>query len=1343
MGPSSRFAVAAVGILVASFTPRAEAAVGLAQKANPHDRAVDRLPELALIRGARLRDLVLEVGAEPGETWTLSADRPWVDISSSAGVGPAEVVLRFDYAALEGLDEGTATLVLLGPEAGANNNIATLGIVIDVWPRLYEGGDDQTALRAFVKDPAHWPKDPAFAGAWALWGFLPDEESHPGTGAGAKMESWEKTSCAPGTSGDSCVRKGQAGLASGQAADQAWLLSTGDSRVVVAVLDSGIRWSNRDLLSRHYLNAEELRVCPPPGADAQAVDAEAAFDVNGDGVFNIRDYDHADWLDDVNMNDMRDPQDLIHGVNADGVPCSDGIDTDGNGYVDDISGWDFFWFDNDPSDDADYGHGTGEALDAAAAGHDGEGRIGVCARCRILNVRVGDSFIVDANQFADGAVFAVESKAKVILEALGSLNNTPYAQAAIDYAYENGVAVIASAADERSYHHNYPGSLEHTLYVHAIVADTDGDWRNASTFLNFGNCTNWGGKLALSTPGTGCSSEATGKTAGQAALTYSYFEQLRDASAGTPLEDYYGPDLTAEEVFQVLSTSADDIQVPGAATDAEALALLKYPSHEGWDLHFGYGRNNARSGLEMLRDQRIPPEVDIEFPRWYEVIDPARKASFEVRARVRSPRLEGLQWKLSVGVGNPPEAFLEVASGAGAMGYADVMASVDLGESGPLSSLIKRAAEPAVHPEQFAATLLLEATGTGPNGLAHGRFRKVIAVRSDPTVKLGFPLYLGASGESSPKVTDLDGDGLDDIVVVTADGLIHVFGHDGQEKPGFPVALPVYKPLSDGACATTNTSCIRGAHAYSSGWIGDRLEALGSPRDISSSVTATVAVGDLNGDGSPGRDIVVATLDGTVVAYSSEGALLPGFPVSMDPAHVAEFEKALRCTRDEQVVLGCTSKQRHADSAFFAAPTLVDLDKDGSLEITAGGGDQRAYAWHHDGRLVNGWPVHLQNPFVDAFDQVGNVQRFDGRIVTSAAVADVFGDGTMAVFYGTNERVLNDSSGFLYGIWPDGNAHQGGPFLPGWPASLSGFIPEEILPYVGRGNPNAPAAADVDGDGKTDIITAGLGGELQVLDERGRVKQYMESTRGFYGESSNVNELASLPVINNPSVADLDGDGNLDIIDGTAGTGLVRVASNGGLRAEFDHSVSAWVARNGYFMEGFPRRVWDYQFFMNYTVADVNGDGSWNVISGDGGYFVYAPNSNGEEAPGFPKFTSQWHIATPAVGDIDGDSRIDVVANTREGWLWVWGNEGHVGGPAGRRLPAIQWASYGHDDANTGNYDMPLREYPRQLGPDDACEGCCCSASVTSGDERSRAGGALAALLLLGTLVTRRRRVLS
>jgi len=1329
---ASLWTAAASMVATLFVTPSAHAALTLTQQANAYDRTFERLPDLHLVRGTQLKVIELNVGASEGETWTLTADETWLQLSSNSGTGDATVELRVDESAFAAEDNPSASLVLV--EDGAMTQAVTLDVNIDIWPKLYDGGDNRASLRAHVKNPANWPKDNGWGGRWALWGFLPDDESHPGQNAGVNMDTWEKTPCADGTNDDTCVGENQAGLAAGLAADQGHLLSTGDERVIIAVLDSGIHWDERDLVTKHYLNAEELRSCPPPGADADAVDVRAAFDVNEDGVFNIRDYDGAEWMTDVNKNGLRDPQDLIWGDDGDG-PCSDGVDSDDNGYMDDISGWDFFWNDNDPSDDTRYGHGTGEAKDSGGEAHNFDGDTGVCPRCQILNVRVGDSFIVDVNQFADGTIFAVDSGAKVVQEALGSLNNTPYAQDAINYAYDNGVAIIASAADEASYHHNMPGSLERTLYVHAIVADTDGGWRDAATFLNFGNCTNWGGKLALSTPGTGCSSEAVGNTSGHAGLVYGYYEELRDAklAAGENV-DYWTPNLGAEELYQVLSFSADDIDVPGMEADPAALEAKRFPSNEGWDLQFGYGRNNVRRSMELLRDMKIPAEGRIDSPLWYETFNPSRTDSVDIAISLSSPRLTDLAWKLYVSPGVEGRAPVEIGSGEGGKDE-EVVASLDLSSDGPLAALVAKSAELPVDqdPEAYSVTLYLETTGVNPAGeTVTGGFRKVIALRDDPDVREGFPIFLGASGEGSGKLTDINGDGLDELVLPTADGFVHAFRADGTELDGFPVAVNTYPALSTELCAAEPSKCHRNSAAFASGAI--------DPDGVHSSMMSSIAVGDLDGDGGLCRDIVQATIDGGVFAWDCTGALREGFPVFADPAYVAEFVGALRCDKGGEEAIGCTLKQRHAETGFFASPVLDDLDGDGTLEIILAGLDQSLYVWNEDGSTENGFPVVVRNEVFPAYTAEGEIFRYDGRIVATPTVADLFGDGSRVIVVGTNERVENSTQSFLYAIWFDGSAHAGGPFPDGWPAPVAGFIPDEILPYVGRGNPNSPAAADVDGDGKDEIIVAGLGSVMLTFNEDGTEEYIMESTGTYYGPNANVDEpLGSLPVINNPSVADLDLDGRLDLINGTAGLGLIQVASAGGLRAVFDHSVSAWVAANGYFLDGFPHRVHDYQFFMNYTVADIDGSGVPNVLSGSGGYYLYAPDHTGAEAPGWPKFTSQWHITTPAVGDWDGDGKFDIVANTREGYLWAWTGEGNVGAPEGSPNP-IQWAGFHHDDHNTGNVSTPIRVYDAPAPPDDGPNPTdpTCGCDASSSDDDLGAFGF--AVVLLGLALVRRRR---
>jgi len=1331
----------------------ASAAVDLAQAANPFDRHYERLPELRLVRGAQPKAIPLTVTAEAGEAWALSVDVPWATVTPTSGTGPTTATLRFNGALLAGLTDPTGSVTIVGATESETNR-ETITIEWDIFPKVADGtlvtGSDRAALIDYAKNRANWPKD-GFDGGWEMWGFLPDQTTHPDRFDGPPRfaASSEATACAGGAT-TGCTRDGQAGLTAGMKVDQGWLLSTGDPTIIVGVLDSGIKWSEGGLIEKHYLNARELRACPPPGADVNNADPFVGFDVNGDGMFTIRDYDAAPWLEDINFNGRRDPQDLIWGDDGGGA-CSDSVDDDNNGYTDDIAGWDFFWNDNDPSDDGDFGHGTGEANDSSSEIHDDGGRGGICARCLVLHVRVGDSFIIDVNQFAEGTIFVVDSGAHVVQEALGSINNTPFSQLAIDYAYFNNVPIVASAADETSYHHNYPGSLEHTIYVHAIVHDGNNEF-SSDTFLNFNNCTNFGGHLSLSTPGEGCSSEAVGNTSGHVGLMLSYFKQEKARAAGTAREAYFTAPFTTEEVYQTLVASAEDIDVEGAEKDPEALALRKFPSNEGWDLHFGYGRNDVRRSLELIRDQKIPPEANISAPLWFTVFDPTKQPTFDVRASITSPRLTNLRWELHVSekiVGAP---FTKVAEGTGVVGTNQgedgVIATINMAQHVP--GMVARAAEVATgEAEQFSGTLELRVFGTNPAGdVVPGVFRKTFAVRADSQTLPGFPIFLGASGESSPKLTDLNGDQREEIVMATSDGLLHAIQADGTELAGFPVALSTYDPLSPSVCAATPEKCHRQSRAYQAGVTGGI-----DPDSIKTSVLATVAVGRLDGAADLCRDAIVATLDGYLFAFDCNGALKAGFPKSADRAFLADGTDGARtcdadCQRkcrstgagyvEGETLIGCRNEQQFGESGFFSTPMLVDLDNDGDLEIVIPGLDSQVYAWHHDGTDVAGWPVHLRHPTVPAFDDEGEPNLFVDRIVASPAVADLFGDGLPYIIVGTTEREKNSNGVFLYAVHPQGNNAAGGPFPTGWPTTVTGFIPEEILPYVGRGNPNSPCVADFDNDGDDEVISAGMGGVINIIDSNGRIRP-IEMQSFTYGELSDVDDVGSLPVINNPSVGDIDGDGRLEVVNGTAGLGLIQVASQGGKRSDFDHGVGAWIADIGAFQPGFPKKVADYQFFMNYAIADVDGNGEANVISGDGGYFVWATAPDGAQAPGFPKWTQGWHITTPAVGDLNGDGLIDVVASTREGWLYAWATGGPVSTLAGATTPAIQWEGFHRDDANSANATgkfAPLKPYAPLSEPTDACTGgCCCDQTETN----PLSLAAFAGLATLGVVRRRRR----
>src|SRR4030095_16647470 len=198
----------------------------------------------------------------------------------------------------------------------------------------------------------------------------------------------------------------------GASVDRAWRFTTGRPDVVVAILDSGIIWQSNqpDLFNKLYLNRGEL---PLPGGSS-------SYDANHDGVFNIRDYAGDPRVFDANGNGALDPEDLI-------LIFSDHVDGDHNGYVDDICGWDFYEGDNDPRDEPRNSHGNNRMVDSAAEANNG-GDVGSAPNSMLLPVRVGASFIVDANEFAQGLVFSVDSGARVVGAALGALNNTMFAR---------------------------------------------------------------------------------------------------------------------------------------------------------------------------------------------------------------------------------------------------------------------------------------------------------------------------------------------------------------------------------------------------------------------------------------------------------------------------------------------------------------------------------------------------------------------------------------------------------------------------------------------------------------------------------------------------------------------------------------------------------------------------------------------------------------------------------------------------------------------------------------------------------------------------------------------------
>ncbi len=1134
------------------------------------------------------------------------------------------------------------------------------------------------------------PNDPGYGGLWNLWSAFP--------------AGWKANIDDPNERDN---------LGPGLHADRAWQVTPGDRRVIIAIHDSGAYWDNRDLVNKYYLHRGELADCkpaaltnPPAGADA--------FDVNGSGWFDIRDYYAAagseqaalaDW--DMNRNGMIDPQDLLK-------KCSDGVDDDGTGYVDDISGWDFFMDDNDAHDDTAFGHGNGEARDSAAEGNNGIGDIGVCPDCTVLMIRVGDSFVTDSNEFAHGVVYSTDVGAHVIQSALGTVNYTEFARAALAYAYANNVAAVTSAADELSFHHNYPGSGEYSIYVHAIMFD-EAEPEISDTFLNFNNCTNYGMQLLLSAPGTGCSSESVGVTSGHVGLIYA-----------AALKKGLNPPLSSEEVKQILIHSVDDIAINPNDNDPE-----KYRSGPGFDWHFGYGRTNARKSVDMVMAGQLPPEVYIEAPSWFQVIDPDRTPTVPVTCRLNqradglAPRYAEVRWVLEYATGVDPNAgFVELASGTTA-GRNDVCATWDVTQV-PFDY-----ARALTDPHQYAVTLRLRAEATLPGGgTVKGEHRKGFIFHKDPSAFEAFPIDLGTSAESSPIFANLDGDSDEELVIFTSDGRVHAYQQDGTELAGFPVTVDQRRSLQVSQPGNHRLSCAFRADKTGCVAKNGRID----PDVARQNAMMPLSVGDLEGDGD--LEIVLTTWDGAVFVFEHDGTRREGWPQSVDYAMVA----GLTLNPDTAI-----------DSGFFASPVLYDLDGEPGLEIIAAAMDQHIYVWHADGSPMAPYPVRI----FQAGDPASERRR--DRIVATPAVGDLDGDGDPEIATGSSEvygaaGVENEATAYVI----DGRT---GEVVPGWPRSLFGLT-VNVLPVVGRGVVANPMLADLDFDGTLEVSFDTISTQGWLFRHDGT--PYKTSSHNgkmnnqAFGPLSDSVDSPAYILMNNGAFANIDGEGGLDMVKGTAGFNFALAFAGGGKRGEFDHHMSGWDTDTGRMMEGFPRIHDDWQFFNSPTVADLDNDTNPEVIVGSGGYLLQAWNYKGEKPAGFPKQTGGWIIATPAVGDFDGDKKLDVAISTRDGWLFAWKTEARAGG-------VFEWNGFGANPHRTGNYEddpVPYRTWDAvEPGPDatpeatpDAAPDADATSEVDAGavaeaasgrsdDGGCGAGGAGGAwFLALGAMAALRRR---
>jgi hypothetical protein len=402
------------------------------------------------------------------------------------------------------------------------------------------------------------------------------------------------------------------------------------------------------------------------------------------------------------------------------------------------------------------------------------------------------------------------------------------------------------------------------------------------------------------------------------------------------------------------------------------------------------------------------------------------------------------------------------------------------------------------------AEIVVTTYGKGPNPYASG-YVIVLDIGGDTVA--GWPVQTAAPFAASCAIGDVDGDSLPELI--TGDwSNAYAWSGDRSPLPGWPkwpgtYVTPALGDLDgDGELEIIYSGTDNRLYVWHedgslmAGWPFTAPDLIGPP-----------AVADIDNDDT--LEIVAATFEGPVgpdsfqvYAWEANGSVIAGFPVwtsGVNKPAPAVGDMDLDGTLEIAIVSYHTSNLDfiyvfdpsgnlepgwpvRAEYVRLSSPALGDIDGDGDLEILVGGYDtgvtrEKAFAYHHNGIQVSGWPVVLDHPGAS------------GNINSSMIIADIDGihsgydtywplykhdpAGTSAFPEGgithNGPEVLVKVVDHIFALNPDGNPVGGFPY----------FLDDES--HMGTHSPS-PAVADMDLDGDAELVCASSSGLLAFLD---------------------------------------------------------------------------------------------------------------------------------------------------------------------------------------------------------------------------------------------------------------------
>ncbi len=934
-------------------------------------------------------------------------------------------------------------------------------------------------------------------------------------------------------------------------APTAWQTTRGASPagvpVRVGIIDTGIDYTHPDLAPNLWINPAE--------------------DANHNGTFEP-------WSADS----------LRKGVRGD----FDGIDSDGNGYVDDVIGYDFT--DQTRSDDgSDFrdrdpdpmdenlgvrGHGTGVAGIIGAVADNGIGVAGIAPAVRLVALRAfNGAGASEDDDIASALLYAADNGIRVVNMSFGDAVISPIMRDAIRYAHLRGVVMTTSSGNVGGDNRHYPSGYDETISV--------------------GMTTQEDAVVSISTYGTTVDLTAPGVSIPTTAIRTRYEKsRYRTDFGGTSAAAPHvaaaaalilsrKPDLSADEVRAIITSSADDI------------------GNRGWDHFSGAGRLNVARAVAAS----FAPLVGFDQPTGD---GGSSGAPISFIGSASSPYLSDY------------EIFYKVGST-----YKDYFQS-----EADWHSITGRIRRQVVH-DTLAVWNWTDAAGqplpdtTYTLRLAvHQGDSTTVEDRIDWTLDRTPPRFLPVRRDSTG-----------------ARGVSIIPAWDGDQD-----AVLVQTRTDDLSEAWLELPTAGGVRRVAMGGIVNLHSALVGPDDLPASQTVQAVVVARNVAGLTSRSAPIP-LRRTGARFPT--AALAKLPLEIPSGYLLDKAGDFLHRGTDQLIATIYDREKDAYRlGFFDIPNdgplterdsitfdtnllpkdLGDPDGDGSLDLmTYINAAQKGGVTVVFRTRVQGGVVNIEPAFADT----------SGR-VWGAAFADVDGDGRPNEMVARLDSTFNTTDGYgaddgyaVYQVGADSKYRRMAK-LPN--PTRSG--PDDR--YNGFGPPRA-VVADYDGDGRPEVVMADTDGDFYLDETVGS-----SLSAGFRHTWTDSTDLVNRETL--LASGDFDGDGRMEFVTG--------VSSDYVQTQNHDYDAPYWIVRLWKAAGNDSYRIaWQQAFYgfadtdNSLSAGDLTNDGIADLI------ICAAPNLYVFTTDGHGGLKPFWTVggagaSATLVHDFDGDGRNELFFNT-------------------------------------------------------------------------------------------------